>query len=72
MYPRRVDTGNGTQNVNLSLNWAIPSDHEAARKACMANPDHFNYTVDITHQHSMVRLKTGGVHCLVDFYHLSI
>merc|ERR1719201_1521835 len=53
MYPRRVDTGNGTQNVNLSLNWAIPSDHEAARKACMANPDHFNYTVDITHQHSM-------------------
>ena len=49
--------GNGTQNVNLSLNWAIPSDHEAARKACMANPDHFNYTVDITHQHSMVCLS---------------
>ena len=54
MYPRKIDTGNATQNVNLSLNWAVPSDPKAARTACMANPDDFNFTVDITHQHSMV------------------
>ena len=29
----------------------------AAREACMAHPDHFNYTVDITHEHSMAWLR---------------
>jgi arylsulfatase A-like enzyme len=57
MYPRKIDTGNGTQNLNLSLNWAIPSTPTDARTACMANPDKFNFTVDITHQHSMSWLE---------------
>ena len=49
MYPRFIDEGNATLNVNLSLNWAIAADAKAARAQCMASPSSFNYTVDITH-----------------------
>ena len=31
MYPRKIDVGNGTRNLNLSLNWAMPTAKEAAR-----------------------------------------
>ena len=57
MYPRKIDTGAGQQNVNLSLNWAIPADAAAARTACMAHPASFNYTVDITHHNSLEWLR---------------
>jgi arylsulfatase A len=61
MYPRAVDTGNTTGlNVNLTQNYKIPPDPTAARKLCMANPSEFNYTVDITHEHSMTWIKNEG------------
>ena len=45
MYPRYIDVGNGTQNLNLTRNWAVPPSAAAAREACMAAPHAFNYTV---------------------------
>ena len=62
MYPRDIDVGNGTQNLNLTRNWAVPSSAAAAREACMANPHAFNYTVDITHEHALqwLRGRAGG------------
>ena len=58
MYPRAVDTGNTTGlNINLTRNYKIPADPKAARTACMADPSEFNYTVDITHEHSMAWVK---------------
>ena len=53
MYPRFIDEGNATRNINLTLNWAIPADATTARAACMANPQDFNYTVDITSQQAL-------------------
>lgn len=58
MYPRFIDEGNATSNINLTLNWAIPVDANAARAACMANPQNFNYTVDITSQQALGWLLT--------------
>ena len=45
MYPLVLDVGHGTQNLNLTRNWAVPASPVAARKACMASPHAFNYTV---------------------------
>jgi arylsulfatase A-like enzyme len=60
MYPHAVDTGNTTGlNVNLSLNYKIPGDPKAARTACMAEPSEYNYTVDITHEHSMAWIQNS-------------
>ena len=42
MYPKVMDFGNGTRNVNLTLNWQPKS-----RELCMARPDAYNYTVDL-------------------------
>ena len=41
MYPKSVDYGNGTGNVNLTLNWKPKS-----RSLCMTSPAEYNYTVD--------------------------
>ena len=71
MYPRAVDTGNTSGlNVNLTRNYNIPAEPTAARAACMAEPGAFNYTVDITHEHSMAWLKNqdGKVRVLVGLY----
>ena len=38
MYPRFIDEGNATLNVNLTHNWAIAADAKAARAQCMASP----------------------------------
>lgn len=58
MYPRAIDTGNTSGlNVNLSLNFKIPANATAARAACMADPSQYNYTVDVTHEHSMAFIK---------------
>jgi hypothetical protein len=69
MYPRAVDTGNTSGlNVNLTRNYKIPTEPTAARAACMADPGEFNYTVDITHEHSMAWVKNqDGVRVLVVF-----
>lgn len=57
MYPRFIDSGWKQANVNLTLNWKIPDQPQQAREACMAHPDRFNYTVDMTHQASMQWLR---------------
>ena len=57
MYPRMIDQGAGTQNLNLSANWLIPPAAKDARAACMAAPERFNYTVDITHAHSVAWIR---------------
>lgn len=48
MYPEMIDTGNATRNLNLTLNWKPKN-----RELCMARPDDYNYTVDITHHRSI-------------------
>jgi len=53
MYPHFIDAGPGSMNVNLTLNWK-----EKSRADCMANPSEYNYTVDITHQHSLAWLDS--------------
>jgi arylsulfatase A-like enzyme len=62
MYPDQIDTGNETLNVDLPLNHAInrSAGSAAARAQCMASPASFNYTVDITHRHSMQWLREQG------------
>jgi len=61
MYPQAVDSGNTSGlNVNLTLNFKVPADAKAARTACMADPSAYNYTVDITHEHSMAWIKNQG------------
>jgi len=57
MYPREIDTGNGTQNLNLSLNWALPPSAATAREMTMRSPRDFIYTVDITHNHAVAWLR---------------
>ena len=57
MYPRFIDEGNATLNVNLTHNWAIAADAKAARAQCMASPSSFNYTVDITHHASLAFVR---------------
>lgn len=52
MYPQMIDTMDSTRNVNLTLNWKMKN-----RNLTMANPDQYNYTVDITHEQSMAWLK---------------
>jgi hypothetical protein len=52
MYPRMIDTMNATRNVNLTANWK-----DKNRSLTMASPEQYNYTVDITHEHSMDWLK---------------
>lgn len=62
MYPNKIDTGNATMNVNLTLNYAInrSSGAVAARAQIMASPASFSYTVDITQHHSMQFLREQG------------
>ena len=57
MYPRYIDFGNETGNVNLTKNWKVPGSAPEARAACMKNPDKFSYTVDITSQQSIAWIK---------------
>jgi uncharacterized sulfatase len=47
-------------NVNLTLNWKNKS-----RTNCMANPSEFNYTVDITHQHTLAWLDANAAASIV-------
>ena len=42
MYPRVLDVGNGTGNLNLTLNYK-----DKSRQLCMANPQQYNYTTDL-------------------------
>ena len=67
MYPRAYDEGNATRNLPLPLNDKIPNvtggsggGFQAARNATMANPSAFNYTVDITHSHTMAWVANEG------------
>ena len=53
MYPKSIDYGLGRGNVPLALNDQNPR----SRDDCMANPDNYNYTVDITQTHSIKWLK---------------
>ena len=57
MYPHLIDSGEGTFNYNLTLNWKSKS-----RGACMAAPGSFNYTVDVTIDQGLAWLqdKYGG------------
>ena len=43
MYPRTIDEGRGSHNVNLTRNWANKS-----RATCMGAPQSFNFTVDMS------------------------
>ena len=65
MYPRKIDSGNATQNLNLSLNWKLPASPHAARAACMASPSEYNYTVDITHEQSLAWMRQHVAHQVV-------
>ena len=66
MYPHFVDSGDLQGNVALPGNVKIPNstvkDHKAARTFCMdsANIPSLNYTVDITHQHSLAWIANEG------------
>ena len=60
MYPRTIDSGLLQNNINLTRNDKMPANATEARASTMANPSEFNYTVDITHQHSMAWLKNEG------------
>jgi arylsulfatase A-like enzyme len=42
MYPKVVDSGNKTGNVNLTLNYKKKN-----RQLCMASPEQYNYTTDL-------------------------
>ena len=49
MYPQYIDQGRGIRNVPLPLNQKNPR----SREACMAHPDQYNYTVDITQNYAL-------------------
>jgi len=53
MYPRMIDQGNSTRNINLTANWA-----DLNRTVTMADPSAFNYTVDITQEQALLWMKS--------------
>ena len=53
MYPKSIDFGTGTSNFPLPLN----AKNIRSRENCMANPEEYNYTVDITQSRSLSWLK---------------
>eukprot|EP00750_Incisomonas_marina_P006185 INCI14358.1.p1 GENE.INCI14358.1~~INCI14358.1.p1 ORF type:complete len:547 (+),score=70.63 INCI14358.1:71-1711(+) len=67
MYPRTIDSGNFTNNVDLPGNHHIPpvdstNNFSAARAYCMdpTNQANLNYTVDITHAYAMDWIANEG------------
>ncbi|CAK9084067.1 unnamed protein product [Durusdinium trenchii] len=50
MYPKEIDTGDGTLNFKLSGNIHSPSP---TRERCMQSPDSYNYTIDVFHKEAM-------------------
>jgi len=57
MYPKAIDQGMAVNNVNLTLNWKAKS-----RELCMAQPDEYNYAIDLFHDAGMAWLNdvAGG------------
>ena len=63
MYPKVIDFGNETGNVNLTLNWKPKS-----RALCMSNPNEYNYTTDLFQFHAMNWLEHAASNKNVPFF----
>jgi len=56
MYSKQIDRGLGRGNVNLTLNWK-----EKSRDLCQANPELYNYTIDVFHDAGVAWLQEVAV-----------
>ena len=63
MYPKVIDSGNQTGNINLTLNWKSKS-----RSLCMNNPSIYNYTTDIFQSQAIEWLKNVATNPTVPFF----
>lgn len=60
MYPRAMDFSFGRGNLDLVGNWKLEQwqgNATASREACMAHPQDFNYTEDVTQSYAMRWLR---------------
>lgn len=57
MYPKQIDTGRQQLNLELAGNFKNKS-----RRLCMAQPESYNYTIDVFHNYGMAWLEkvAGG------------
>jgi len=55
MYPRVIDYGNETGNINLTLNYKMKN-----RELCMASPEEYNYTTDLFQHQALTWLESAA------------